>query len=77
MTDNSAAIAHLQRVFGNNVDKDVLAAVLEVCGGDSKEAAKFLQAQGNEQAYDIRQLQNNEGVPQDYPGQKVILNSIV
>eukprot|EP01115_Flamella_aegyptia_P006852 TRINITY_DN28445_c0_g1_i1.p1 TRINITY_DN28445_c0_g1~~TRINITY_DN28445_c0_g1_i1.p1 ORF type:complete len:538 (+),score=208.64 TRINITY_DN28445_c0_g1_i1:209-1822(+) len=65
MADYSSAIAHLQRVFGN-LDKDVLTAVLEVCGGDSKAAATFLQAQGNE-GYDARQLQNNDGIPSDYP----------
>jgi hypothetical protein len=44
MSDTSAALAQLQRLFGN-LDKDVLGAVLEVCGGDAKEAAKYLQAQ--------------------------------
>ena len=86
MSDYSGGIAHLQRVYGN-LDKDgsyrqtmfiwksyfhflVLAAVLEVCGGDSKAAAQFLQAQGNE-GYDARQLQNNDGIPSDYPIRKV------
>jgi hypothetical protein len=54
----------------------VLAAVLEVCGGDSKEASKFLAAQGNE-GYDARQLQSNDGIPSDYPLKGVLLIYVV
>jgi len=68
MTDNTAAIAKLQRVFGTMIDKDTLAAVLEVCGGDVNEAQKFLQ--DDAQGYDPRQLSSVEGgIPKDYPTQ--------
>eukprot|EP01116_Phalansterium_solitarium_P018264 TRINITY_DN4788_c0_g1_i3.p1 TRINITY_DN4788_c0_g1~~TRINITY_DN4788_c0_g1_i3.p1 ORF type:complete len:610 (-),score=284.50 TRINITY_DN4788_c0_g1_i3:264-2093(-) len=69
MSDNAAAIARLTRHFGN-LDKEVLAAVLEVCNGDAKEAERFLQAQDGG-GYDARTLQSTEGgLPRDYPGQK-------
>jgi len=68
MTDNTAAIAKLQRVFGAMIDKDTLAAVLEVCGGNVDEAQKFLQ--DDAQGYDPRQLASVEGgIPKDYPAQ--------
>eukprot|EP01118_Nematostelium_gracile_P006503 TRINITY_DN2090_c0_g1_i1.p1 TRINITY_DN2090_c0_g1~~TRINITY_DN2090_c0_g1_i1.p1 ORF type:complete len:714 (+),score=227.13 TRINITY_DN2090_c0_g1_i1:88-2142(+) len=69
MTDYTAAIQSLQRTFGNKLDKDTLAAVLEVCGGDAKAAAQFLQAGDNQTAYDPNQLHLAEsGIAQDYPG---------
>eukprot|EP00027_Filamoeba_sp_ATCC50430_P010702 CAMPEP_0168550998 /NCGR_PEP_ID=MMETSP0413-20121227/5936_1 /TAXON_ID=136452 /ORGANISM="Filamoeba nolandi, Strain NC-AS-23-1" /LENGTH=724 /DNA_ID=CAMNT_0008581491 /DNA_START=70 /DNA_END=2241 /DNA_ORIENTATION=- len=67
MADYSRAISKLQTTFGN-VDKDVLIAVLEVCGGDEKEAIKYLQATDNNSGYDVRQLSSNTGIPKDYPG---------
>jgi len=68
MTDNTAAIAKLERTFGK-VDKDVLSAILEVCNGNVDEAVKFLQAEQGQQSYDMTTLTNNTGVPKDYPGQ--------
>jgi hypothetical protein len=75
MTDHTAAIQQLQRIFGNQLDKDTLVAVLEVCGGDAKAAAQFLQANDNS-GYDPQQLHLVEGgIPQDYPGKGKSANS--
>jgi hypothetical protein len=75
MADHSAAIARLQRVFGN-VDKDVLLAVLEVCGGNDKDAEKYLQATDGG-GYDARTLSTVEGgLPKDYPGQSKTVSGL-
>lgn len=68
-----AAIASLTRTFGT-LDRDVLISILDLCNGDPKAAAVFLQAQDGK-GYDARQLQNNDGIPADYPTKKVTSSS--
>ena len=66
-TPTNANVLKLQQLFGKSLDSDVLLAILEMHNNDTRAAAKFLQAQGSEQAYDEKQLIQNEGIPTDYP----------
>lgn len=52
----SSAFLQLQRHFGNNLDKEVLESVLEMCGGDLQQAIQFLEIQNN----DTQQVQAYE-----------------
>ncbi|KAL6056360.1 Ubox domain containing protein [Balamuthia mandrillaris] len=45
MSSKEAAIASLLRNFGGQLDREVLESVLEICGGDARQATNFLRVQ--------------------------------
>jgi hypothetical protein len=42
-----AAVRRLQREFGNQLDREVLESVLEICGGDVDQTVAFLRVQND------------------------------
>lgn len=63
-------ISRLRSYFGNQLDRDVLASVLEMHDGNVQQAIDFIQLQNNQQPenyYDpFQNMQGGESIPKDY-----------
>lgn len=59
-------VDRLLKVFGNQLDRDVLESVLEICEGKVDGAIQFLELQGNQPENYYNPIQNNDGIPKDY-----------
>ncbi|ELR17586.1 Ubox domain containing protein [Acanthamoeba castellanii str. Neff] len=60
-----AAVRRLLREFGNQLDREVLESVLEICGGDVDQTVAFLRVQ-NDTDYVDPGPQQKESIPKDY-----------
>ena len=64
MSNHDVAIKELKKRFGNqNLDQDVIVAVLEMHGGDLNQTIQFLEAQGNDY---VEPAPNANSLPNDY-----------
>eukprot|EP00005_Dracoamoeba_jomungandri_P001536 CAMPEP_0174262220 /NCGR_PEP_ID=MMETSP0439-20130205/12847_1 /TAXON_ID=0 /ORGANISM="Stereomyxa ramosa, Strain Chinc5" /LENGTH=725 /DNA_ID=CAMNT_0015346893 /DNA_START=48 /DNA_END=2225 /DNA_ORIENTATION=- len=63
--DKDRGIRRLLQVFGQQLDREVLESVLEICGGDPQAAVQFLQAQGDDYI-EPPANQQGETLPKDY-----------
>jgi len=62
----AAGLRELNRVYGTKLDKEVLESVLEICGGDARQAVAFLQAQQGDYIDPGPSASGESSLPADY-----------